>query len=195
MTNQFILLVEDDPRDQELIIRALHKSGVESEIAVARDGAEALGFLFGTGQHAGRNLEVMPALVLLDLRLPRVGGLEVLRRIRAHRLTRHLPVIVITAVWNPEQIVSGFRLQADGFVCKSADVGKLSEALGNLALDVLLGRRRRHSVGDALEGFERRAPGPNLVATSACENTPSATRFRRSSSTPPRHPSVPASGG
>jgi two-component system response regulator len=141
MSEQFILLVEDAPCDQELLIRALRKLGIQTEVAVARDGVEALEFLFGTGHHAGRDLDIMPALVLLDLKLPRVGGLEVLRRIRAHRMTQLLPVVIVTAVWNPEQIVSGFRLQADGFICKSEVFEKLTEALGNLALEVLLGRR------------------------------------------------------
>jgi len=145
MNKQFILLIEDDPNDQELIVRALWKSGIDSEITVTRDGVEALEFLFGTGRHAGRSLILMPALVLLDLSLPRVSGLEVLRRMRAHRLTRHLPVVVVTGGWNSEQILAGFRLHADGFVCKSTDFEKLSEALGKLALDVLLGANDRAS--------------------------------------------------
>src|SRR6185436_5225367 len=90
MNKQFILLIEDDSNDQELIVRALWQSGIDSEITVTRDGVEALEFLFATGRHAGRNLMLMPALVLLDLSLPRMSGLEVLRRMRAHRLTGHL---------------------------------------------------------------------------------------------------------
>jgi two-component system response regulator len=145
MIKQFILLIEDDPNDQELIVRALRQSGIDSEITVTRDGAEALEFLFVTGRHAGRNLMLMPALVLLDLSLPRVSGLEVLRRMRADRLTGHLPVVVVTGAWNSEQILAGFRLQADGFVCKSTDFEKLSEALGKLALDLLRGDNDRAS--------------------------------------------------
>src|SRR6267143_4027589 len=143
MNKQYILLIEDDPEDQGLIIRALRQSGIDSEIAVARDGVEALQYLFGTGPHAGRDLGVLPSLILLDLSLPRVGGLEVLRRVRANRLTRHLPVLVVTGAWNPEQILAGFRLEADGFICKGTDFGKLTESLGNLALDVLLGGHDR----------------------------------------------------
>ena len=141
MTKQFILLIEDHPDDQELIIRALRKSGIDSEIIVARDGVEALEFLFGTGPHAARDLTVMPALILLDLQLPRLDGLDVLRRVRAHRLTRHLPVVMVTGAWNAKQIFRGFRLHVDGFISKSSDFKKLTESLGNLALDVLLERR------------------------------------------------------
>ena len=96
MTKQFILLIEDDPDDQELIIRALRKSGIDSEITVAGDGVEALEFLLGTGPHADRDLTVMPALILLDLKLPRLDSLNVLQRVRAHRLTQHLPVMLVT---------------------------------------------------------------------------------------------------
>jgi two-component system response regulator len=148
MKKQFILLIEDDPADQELVIRALRQSGIDNEIAVARDGVEALQFLFATGPHAGRDLGALPALVLLDLSLPRVGGLEVLRRIRTSRLTRHVPVVVITGAWNPEQILAGFRLHADGFVCKGTDFDKLTESLGNLALDVLLEGHNRPALRD-----------------------------------------------
>jgi two-component system response regulator len=143
MMKQFILLIEDNPDDQELIIRALRKSGIDSEITVAQDGVEALEFLLGTGPHTARDLTVMPALVLLDLQLPRLDGLEVLRRVRAHRLTRHLPVVLVTGAWNAKQIFRGIRLHADGFISKSSDFKKLTESLGNLALDVLLERRRR----------------------------------------------------
>jgi two-component system response regulator len=173
MSDQFILLVEDAPCDQELLIRALRKLGIETEIVVARDGVEALEFLFGTGHHAGRDLDIMPALVLLDLKLPRVGGLEVLRRIRAHRMTQLLPVVIVTAVWNPEQIVSGFRLQADGFICKSEVFEKLTEALGNLALEVLLGRRDPVTA-DVLREAER---GRDL-ATSVLDNRGSGPKSR-----------------
>lgn len=141
MTKQFILLIEDDARDQELIIRALRKSGIGSEIVVAGDGVEGLEYLFGTGPHAARDLTVMPALILLDLQLPRLDGLDVLRRVRAHRLTRHLPVVLVTGAWNAGQIFRGIRLHADGFISKSSDFRKLTESLGKLALDVLLERR------------------------------------------------------
>ncbi len=178
MTDQFILLVEDDSSDRELIIHALRKRGVRCEVAVARDGAEALEFLFATGQHAGRNLDTMPALVLLDLHLPRVGGLEVLRRIRSNRLTEHVPVVIITSVWNPEQIVCGFRLNADGFICKTSEVEKLSDALGNLALDVLLGRQNRSATLDVLRGIERNHDSMNTVPESRATRSKSRRRPR-----------------
>jgi len=163
MTKQFILLIEDNPGDQELIIRALRKSGIDSEITVAGDGVEALEFLLGTGPHADRDLTVMPALILLDLKLPRLDGLDVLRRVRAHRLTRHLPVVLVTGAWNANQIFRGIRLHADGFISKSSDFKKLTESLGKLALDVLLERRPRegspHSGGAPAVSI-RSAPEP-----------------------------------
>jgi len=163
MTKQFILLIEDNPGDQELIIRALRKSGIDSEITVAGDGVEALEFLLGTGPHADRDLTVMPALILLDLKLPRLDGLDVLRRVRAHRLTRHLPVVLVTGAWNAKQIFRGIRLHADGFISKSSDFKKLTESLGKLALDVLLERRPReaspHSGGAPAVSI-RSAPEP-----------------------------------
>ena len=91
-----ILLVEDNPDDEALTLRAFHKNRIANEVIVARDGVEALDYLFGTGSHAGRDLKVAPAVVLLDLKLPRVDGLEVLRRVRADARTNLLPVVILT---------------------------------------------------------------------------------------------------
>lgn len=164
MTKQFILLIEDSPDDQELIIRALRKRGIDCEITVAQDGVEALEFLFGTGPHSERDLAVMPALILLDLQLPRLDGLDVLRRVRAHRLTRHLPVVLVTGAWNAKQIFRGIRLHADGFISKANDFKKLTESLGKLALDVLLDGRRRdnRARGGGVRVSTRSTGGPDL---------------------------------
>ena len=164
MTKQFILLIEDCPEDQELVIRALRKSGIDSEITVAQDGVEALEFLFGTGHHAERDLTAMPALILLDLQLPRLDGLDVLRRVRAHQLTRHLPVVLVTGAWNDRQVLRGIRLHADGFISKANDFKKLTESLGKLALEVLLQGQRRNDgpSSGASRVSTRSACDPNL---------------------------------
>src|SRR5437763_9202094 len=94
MDNKVILLVEDNPRDEALTLRALKKSNIVNEVIVARDGVEALDYLFGTGEYAGRNTSEMPQLILLDLKLPKVDGLQVLRQIRADEHTRRLPVVI-----------------------------------------------------------------------------------------------------
>src|SRR5207237_3729798 len=95
LTSKAILLVEDNPQDEELTIRALRKSNIMNNVVVARDGEEALDYLFGRGQHAGRNLDFMPALVLLDLKLPKLNGLQVLRALRSDQLTHVVPVVIL----------------------------------------------------------------------------------------------------
>src|SRR2546423_11528497 len=97
MENKVILLVEDNARDEALTMRALKKSNIANEVVVARDGVEALDYLFGTGAHAGRDAEAMPQLILLDLKLPKVDGLQVLERIRSDERTRRLPVVIFTS--------------------------------------------------------------------------------------------------
>lgn len=97
MTNKAILLVEDHPDDEELTMRALKKNNIKNEVVVARDGVEALEYLFGTGAYAGRDLTHMPQIILLDLKLPKIDGLEVLRRLRADDRTKFLPVVVLTS--------------------------------------------------------------------------------------------------
>ena len=138
MNRKFILLVEDDPDDELLIVRALRKNQIWNDVEVVRDGVAALDFLFATGPCCGRDAADLPAVVLLDLRLPRMHGFQVLRRIRADRRTQDLPVIIITASWVVEDILSGYSLRADGYVCKSVSFEKFVNALGHLGLEGLV---------------------------------------------------------
>jgi two-component system response regulator len=128
------LLVEDDPNDVVLTLRAFKKSKIVSEIVVARDGEEALDYLFATGAHAGRDPKVMPDLVLLDLKLPKFDGLEVLRRMRADLRTRRQPVVVLTSSSEEKDIVSSYDLGANGFVRKPVDFAKFIKAARRLGL-------------------------------------------------------------
>jgi len=139
MRTKFILLVEDNPDDALLAVRALRKNNIWADVEVVHDGVEALDFLFGTGNFCGRNVAEKPAMILLDLGLPRVHGFEVMRRLRADKRTRDLPVIIITSSWNPDDILQGYSLRADGYVCKSVQFDKFVDALGHLGLDGLLG--------------------------------------------------------
>jgi two-component system response regulator len=139
MRTKFILLVEDNPDDALLAVRALRKNNIWATVEVVRDGVEALDFLFGTGNFCGRDISEKPAMILLDLGLPRVNGFEVLRRLRADKRTRDLPVIIITSSWNPDDILQGYSLRADGYVCKTVQFDKFVAALGHLSLDGLLG--------------------------------------------------------
>lgn len=138
MNSKFILLVEDNPDDELLVVRALRKNQIWNDVEVVRDGVAALDFLFATGPYCGRNAADPPAVVLLDLRLPRMHGFQVLRRIRADNRTQDLPVIIITASWEVEDILNGYSLRADGYVCKTVNFEKLVNALGHLGLEGLL---------------------------------------------------------
>lgn len=126
------LVVEDDPDHVELIVRALRKSGIATEVEVASDGAEALDFLFATGLYAGRDPRRLPQVVFLDLNLPRIGGLEVLRRIRAHRQTRHIPVLILTASEEKEDLVMSNDLGANGILRKPVDYEQFLESFRQL---------------------------------------------------------------
>jgi two-component system, response regulator len=121
-----ILLVEDNPDDEALTLRAVRKH-MPHAIMVARDGAEALDFLFGTGSHAGRDLAVAPLLVLLDLKLPKVNGLEVLRRIRGDNRTRAIPVVVFTSSTEEQDILDSYRLGANSYIRKPVDYSQFCE--------------------------------------------------------------------
>jgi two-component system response regulator len=132
--DKIILLVEDDPDDEALTLRALKKGNVLNEVVVARDGAEALDYLFGTGTYAGRDTSIMPQVILLDLKLPKVDGLEVLRRLRADERTKLLPVVILTSSDEERDIVDSYSLGANSYVRKPVDFGQFAEAIRQLGL-------------------------------------------------------------
>ena len=121
MRERVILLVEDNPDDELLMRRALAKNAVPNEVVVAHDGVEALDYLFATGPHAGRDPDGMPRLVLLDLKLPRLNGLEVLQRLRADRRTCLLPVVILTSSREHQDVLDGYGLGANSYVRKPVD--------------------------------------------------------------------------
>ena len=133
-----ILLVEDNPDDEVLTLRALKKHNLANQITVARDGAEALDFLFGTGKHAGRDLNAMPTVVLLDLKLPKVDGLEVLRRIRADERTRRIPVVILTSSNEEKDVVRSYDLGINSYIRKPVEFEKFLAAVEELGLYWLL---------------------------------------------------------
>ncbi|MBI1803441.1 MAG: response regulator [Ignavibacteriae bacterium] len=134
MTNRIILLVEDNPDDEALTIRALKQNDIANEIIVARDGVEALDYLFGTGAYAGRDLKSMPQLILLDLKLPKVDGLEVLRRLRSDTRTALLPVVILTSSKEERDLVNGYKLGANSYIRKPVDFVQFTEAVKQLKL-------------------------------------------------------------
>lgn len=129
-----ILLVEDNPRDEALVRRALQKSNIVNEVVVTRDGVEALDYLFGTGMYAGRDPNLTPQFVLLDLKLPKVNGLQVLQRIRADEHTRRLPVVVFTSSDEEEDLIQSYDLGANSYVRKPVEPDKFLEATKQLGL-------------------------------------------------------------
>lgn len=134
MHHKVILLVEDNPRDEALTLRALKKNNIVNDVIVARDGVEALDYFFGTGAHADRDMTVMPQLVLLDLKLPKVDGLEVLRRMRADERTRRLPVVVFTSSSEEEDMIKSYDLGANSYVRKPVEFEEFLEATRQLGL-------------------------------------------------------------
>jgi CheY-like chemotaxis protein len=138
MPGKYILLVEDNPDDEALTRRALAKNNITNELVVAHDGVEALDFLLGTGPHAGRDTRDTPQVVLLDLKLPRVDGLEVLRRLRADDRTRLLPVVILTSSKEERDLVNGYSLGANSYVRKPVDFNQFLEAARQLGLYWLL---------------------------------------------------------
>jgi CheY-like chemotaxis protein len=133
-----ILLVEDNPDDEALAIRALKRNHISNEIVVAHDGVEALDYLFGTGAYAGRDLSLKPTVVLLDLKLPRVDGLEVLRRLREDDRTRLLPVVVLTTSSEEQDMLKSYSLGCNSYIRKPVDFVQFSEAIRQLGLYWLL---------------------------------------------------------
>ena len=134
MDNKVILLVEDNPRDEALTLRALKKNNIVNEVVVARDGVEALDYFFGTGAHAERDITAMPQVVLLDLKLPKVNGLEVLRKLRADERTRRLPIVVFTSSSEEEDMIKSYDLGANSYVRKPVDFEQFLEATRQLGL-------------------------------------------------------------
>ncbi|MDP1679105.1 MAG: response regulator [Candidatus Nitrotoga sp.] len=134
MGNKFILLVEDNPDDEALTLRALKQNRIENGVVVARDGAEALDYLFGKGKYAGRDLNAMPALILLDLKLPKVDGLEVLKQLRANPLTALLPVAILTSSREENDVIAGYKLGLNSYILKPVDFDQFTEAVRNLGI-------------------------------------------------------------
>lgn len=134
MANKTILLVEDNPDDEELTLRSLRKANIVNEVVVARDGGEALDFLFGTGKHAGRDAGHMPSVVLLDLKLPKLNGIEVLHRLRADPRTRLLPVVVLTSSSEDEDMLRSYESGANSYVRKPFDFSAFATAVTQLGM-------------------------------------------------------------
>jgi two-component system, response regulator len=134
MDENVILLVEDNPDDEALTLRALKKNNIANQVVVARDGAEALEYLFATGKYSDRDASVIPQVVLLDLKLPKVDGLEVLRRLRADQRTKLAPVVILTSSNEEQDRLSGYGLGANSYVRKPVDFNQFIEAVRQLGL-------------------------------------------------------------
>ncbi len=134
MKTKIILLVEDNPDDVQLTLRALKKSNIMNDVIVAQDGIEALDYLFGTGAYAGRDTKVLPQVILLDLKMPKMDGLEVLQRIRADERTKLLPVVVLTTSSEDRDRVESYKLGANSYVRKPVDFNQFAQAVNQLGL-------------------------------------------------------------
>ena len=134
MSQPIILLVEDNPDDELLTVRAFKKSNIANEVVVVRDGVEALDWLFGTGDHADRDTSIVPQLILLDLKLPRLDGLEVLRRIRGDARTALLPVVVMTSSQQEEDVIRSYELGCNSYLRKPVEFERFVEAAKSLGM-------------------------------------------------------------
>ncbi len=132
MYDKTILLSESNPDDEVLTLRVFEKAGIENRLVVARDGVEALNYLFGTGHYEGRDTSSMPELVLLDLVMPRLNGMDVLRHMRANERTISLPVLFLVSSVEQQAVQDSYGVNADGYICKPLDSAQLSEALRRL---------------------------------------------------------------
>jgi two-component system, response regulator len=131
---KIILLVEDNSDDEELTLRALKKNNIKNEVVVARDGAQALDYLFGRGAHQGRNILDLPQVMLLDLKLPKVDGLAVLKAVRDHETTKLLPTVILTSSKEERDLMRGYGLGANSYVRKPVDFIEFTEAVRQLGL-------------------------------------------------------------
>jgi two-component system, response regulator len=138
MEDRVILLVEDNPDDEALTLRALKKNNISNEVVVAHDGSEALDYLFGEGMYAGRDTQIVPQVILLDLKLPKVDGFDVLRKMRADERTKRLPVVILTSSNEEQDRISGYDLGANSYVRKPVEFGSFLEAVKQLGLYWLL---------------------------------------------------------
>ena len=138
MNTKTILLVEDDPSDIDLTKRALAKGHILNQLVVASDGQEALDYLFGTGAYAGRDTSDFPTLTLLDLKLPKVSGLDVLRRIRTESITRRMPVVILTSSREEQDMAAGYDLGVNSYIRKPVDFHQFAAAVEQLGLYWLL---------------------------------------------------------
>jgi two-component system response regulator len=134
MEGKMILLVEDNPNDEALTLRALKKNNIKNAVEVVRDGAEALDWLFARGTHAGRDASILPQVVLLDLKLPKVSGLEVLRAVREDPRTKRLPVVLLTSSREEQDVIAGYDLGANSYVRKPVEFADFAEAIRQLGL-------------------------------------------------------------
>lgn len=137
-SDKIILLVEDNPDDEALAIRALKRNHISNEIVVAHDGVEALDYLFGTGAYANRDISVKPTVILLDLKLPRINGIEVLRRLREEDCTKLLPVVVLTTSSEEQDMLDSYSLGCNSYIRKPVDFIQFSEAIRQLGMYWLL---------------------------------------------------------
>lgn len=133
-----VLLVEDNPDDEVLTLRAFRTNNIGNKVVVARDGVSALDYLFGTGAYSGRDVRDLPAVVLLDLKLPKVDGLEVLKRIRADERTKFLPVVILTSSKEEQDLINGYRFGCNSYVRKPVNFDEFLQAARQLGLFWLL---------------------------------------------------------
>jgi len=134
MGQKNILLVEDNPDDVELAKRAFQKNNINNNIVVTRDGAETLDYLYGKGKYKDRDISDIPRLILLDLKMPRVHGLEVLKQVRDNEITRYIPVVILTSSQDKKDIIMGYELGANSYIVKPIDFVKFSEVVQQIAL-------------------------------------------------------------
>ena len=134
MNEKIILLVEDNPDDVTLTLRALKKNNILNEVVVAKDGVEALDYLFGAGIYAGRDTSVVPVVTLLDLKLPKIDGLEVLKRVRANDKTKLIPIVILTSSKEENDLINGYSLGANSYIRKPVDFEQFNIAIRELGL-------------------------------------------------------------